>query len=60
MLTAAAMVESRTGRAGAAAEKLDSLLSIPSAVSRPLFRVDPAWSALREHPESRRLVEATR
>ena len=57
LLAAQALIESRTGRQDAAVDKLEYLLSVPSALSRPLLRVDPAWDALRTHPRFRRLVE---
>ena len=56
MLAAQALIESRAGRQDAAIDKLERLLSIPSAIARPLLRVDPAWDALRRHPRFPRLV----
>ena len=56
ILAAQALIESRTGRQDAALDKLERLLSIPSALSRPLLRVDPAWDALRAQPRFLRLV----
>lgn len=57
ILAAQALIESRTGRQDAALDKLERLVSIPSALARPLLRVDPAWDALRAHPRFRRLVD---
>jgi len=56
MLAAQALIESRTGRRDAAVDKLDYLLSVPSALSRPMLRMDPAWDALRTYPRFQRLV----
>jgi len=56
MLAAQALIESRTGRQDAAVDKLDYLLSVPSALSRPMLRMDPAWDALRTYPRFQRLV----
>ncbi len=56
LLGAQALIESRTGRQDAALDKLERLFSVPSALARPLLRVDPAWDALRTHPRFRRLV----
>ncbi|MDQ3136761.1 MAG: tetratricopeptide repeat protein, partial [Gemmatimonadota bacterium] len=56
VLAALALIESRTGRQDAALDKLERLLSIPSVLTLPLLRMDPAWDALRTHPRFRRLV----
>jgi len=40
-----------------AIEQLEYLLSIPSTMSIPLLRLDPAWDPLRDHPRFKKLVE---
>jgi hypothetical protein len=55
-----ALIESLTGRGDAAVERLEYLLSIPSALSRPMLRVDPAWHALRDSPRFQKLVTEQR
>ncbi|MHC4146992.1 MAG: protein kinase domain-containing protein [Planctomycetota bacterium] len=40
-----------------AIEKLEFLLSIPSELTVPLLRLDPAWDPLRDHPRFKKLVE---
>jgi tetratricopeptide (TPR) repeat protein len=52
-----ARIEAVTGRPDSAVARLEYLLSIPSAVSRPLLKVDPAWDPLRDNARFRRLVE---
>ncbi len=46
------------GEFDAAIEKLEFLLSIPSELSIPLLRLDPAWDPLRDHPRFKKLIEA--
>ena len=45
------------GEFDAAIDQLDFLLSIPSNLSIPLLRLDPAWDPLRDHPRFIKLVE---
>ena len=40
-----------------AINQIESLLSIPSELSIPLLRLDPAWAPLRDHPRFKRLLE---
>jgi tetratricopeptide (TPR) repeat protein len=56
VLAAQALIESRAGRPDAAVKRLEYLLSVPSLISPPLLRQDPAWDALRGHPGFQRLV----
>jgi hypothetical protein len=51
-----ALIEARTGREDAAVGRLEYLLSIPSSVSGPLLRLDPAWDPLRDNPRFQRLL----
>ena len=57
-LAALALIETLTGRSDAAVDRLERLLAIPSTVSKPLLRLDPAWAPLREHPRFRRLTNS--
>ena len=41
----------------AAIDQLTFLLSIPSEVSIPLLRLDPAWDPLHKHPRFKKLLE---
>ena len=45
------------GEFDAAIDQLEFLLSIPSELSIPLLRLDPAWAPLRNHPRFKRLLE---
>ncbi|MHC4324801.1 MAG: tetratricopeptide repeat protein, partial [Planctomycetota bacterium] len=45
------------GEFDAAIEKLEFLLSVPSELSVPLLKLDPAWNPLRDHPRFKKLVE---
>ncbi len=45
------------GEFDAAIEKLEFLLGIPSELTVPLLRLDPAWDPLRDHPRFKKLVE---
>jgi serine/threonine-protein kinase len=45
------------GEFDAAIDQLEFLLSIPSRLSIPLLRLDPAWGPLRDHPRFKRLME---
>jgi TolB-like protein/Flp pilus assembly protein TadD len=40
----------------AAIDQIEDLLSIPSGLSIPLLRLDPAWEPLREHPDFKKLI----
>jgi hypothetical protein len=46
------------GEYDAAIEKLEYTLSVPSSLSIPLLRLNPAWAPLRNHPRFKELVEA--
>ncbi len=46
------------GEYNAAIDRLEFLLSIPSQVSIPLLRLDPAWDPLRDHPGFKKLLES--
>ncbi len=46
------------GQFDAAIDQLEFLLSIPSRLSIPLLRLNPAWDPLREHPRFKKLIEA--
>jgi len=46
------------GEFDAAIDQLEFLLSIPSSLSIPLLRLDPAWNPLRDHPRFKKLLEA--
>jgi serine/threonine-protein kinase len=45
------------GEFDAAIDQLELLLSIPSTLSVPLLRLDPAWDPLRDHPRFKKLLE---
>ncbi len=45
------------GEFDAAIDQLEFLLSIPSGLSIPLLRLDPAWDSLRDHPRFKRLLD---
>ncbi len=46
------------GEYDASIDQLEYLLSIPSRLSIPLLRLDPAWNPLRDHPRFKKLVES--
>jgi serine/threonine-protein kinase len=46
------------GEFDVAIDQLEFLLSIPSALSIPLLRLDPAWDSLRDHRRFTKLIEA--
>ena len=48
------------GEFDAAIDQLEFLLSIPSALSIPLLRLDPAWDPLRDQRRFKRLLEGGR
>jgi serine/threonine-protein kinase len=52
-----AQVLAATGEADLAIEKVEELLSIPSRLTVPLLRLDPAWYPLRDHPRFQTLLE---
>ncbi|MGD2153286.1 MAG: tetratricopeptide repeat protein [Gemmatimonadales bacterium] len=56
-LLALARVYTMIGDYGAAVEQLDTLLSIPSEISVPLLRIDPAWDPLRDDARFQALLE---
>jgi TolB-like protein/Flp pilus assembly protein TadD/predicted Ser/Thr protein kinase len=45
------------GEFDAAIEKLEFLLDVPSEITIPLLRLDPAWDPLRDHPRFKKLLE---
>jgi hypothetical protein len=51
-----AQIYAMTGKLNAAVDQLEHLLSIPSAVSIPILRLDPIWNPLRAHPQFQRLL----
>jgi tetratricopeptide (TPR) repeat protein len=55
-LDMAALIFVRTGAYEEAIDQLELLLSVPSETSRALYRIDPAWDPLRDHPRFRELV----
>ena len=46
------------GEHDAAIDQLEFLLSIPSEVTIPLLRLDPAWGPLRDLPRFKKLMES--
>jgi len=56
--TALARIYVMVGEFDAAIDRLKFLLSIPSQVTIPLLRLDPAWDPLRDHPRFKKLVES--
>jgi len=45
------------GEFDAAIDKLEFLLDVPSELTVPLLRLDPAWDPLRDHPRFKKLLE---
>jgi TolB-like protein/Flp pilus assembly protein TadD len=56
-LISLADIYATVGEQDAAIEQLDHLLSIPSAISVPMLRMDPIWDPLRDHPGFSDLLE---
>jgi hypothetical protein len=46
------------GEFDAAIDQIEYLLSMPSELSIPLLRLNPAWDLLRDHPRFKKLIEA--
>ncbi|HET7427266.1 MAG TPA: hypothetical protein VFJ50_09510, partial [Gemmatimonadales bacterium] len=57
LLAMKAQIEAQTGRPDAAIARLETLLRIPSSVSRAMLEADPAWALVRGDPRFRRLAE---
>jgi len=57
ILSYLARVYLSAGRQDDAVRILDTLIDLPSWISRPALRADPLWDLLRSHPGFRRLVE---
>jgi tetratricopeptide (TPR) repeat protein len=53
-----ARIYAMVGEFDAAIDQIEYLLLIPSELSIPLLRLDPAWNPLRDHPRFKKLVEA--
>ena len=51
-----AQIYTMVGEQDAAIDLLQKLLSIPSQLSVPLFKIDPAWNPLRNNPRFRKLI----
>jgi serine/threonine protein kinase/tetratricopeptide (TPR) repeat protein len=56
-LTDLAEIYMMCGEYEKAIDQIETLLSVPSAMSAGLLRVDPIWNPLRGNPKFRRLVE---
>ena len=56
MLRNLAVVYATLGEADSAVKELRTLLSVPSWISVPLLKADPAWDRVRGDPGFRRLV----
>ncbi|HEU5171417.1 MAG TPA: protein kinase [Gemmatimonadales bacterium] len=56
--TALARVYAMAGQAEPALELLDSLMKVPSWISREELRADPTWAPLRDHPRFKELTTA--
>jgi serine/threonine protein kinase/tetratricopeptide (TPR) repeat protein len=52
-----ARIYAMVGEYDLAIEQLEYLLGIPSEISIPLLRLDPAWNPLRNHPRFKKLLE---
>jgi len=44
------------GEYEAAIDQIEILLSVPSAMSAGILRVDPIWDPIRDHPRFQRLL----
>jgi hypothetical protein len=51
-----AEIEAACGRPEQAVDHLSYLLSIPSYITRPLLRADPAYARLHANPRFQRLI----
>ncbi len=51
-----AKIYTMIGEQDAALDQIEYLLSIPSEISVPLLRIDPAWDPLRNNPRFRAIV----
>jgi tetratricopeptide (TPR) repeat protein len=52
-----ALVLTMVGEYEKAIDQIEYLLSIPGFISPPLLAIDPKWSALKEHPRFRKLID---
>jgi serine/threonine-protein kinase len=52
-----AFISTMAGEQGAAIDRIETLLSMPSHISVPLLRIDPKWDPLRGNPRFRKLLE---
>jgi len=52
-----ALIYVMVGQYDAALDQIEHLLSIPSAISVSLLRLDPLWDPLRNHPRFQKLLE---
>ncbi|MFQ5629479.1 MAG: protein kinase [bacterium] len=53
-----AQVYTIVGEYDAATDQLEYLLSIPTHLTVPLLKIEPAWASLRQHPRFRKLIGA--
>ena len=53
-----ALIYTMAGNTDQAVHTLELLLAIPSWMSVPLLRIDPAWKPLRNNPRFQKLVGA--
>jgi serine/threonine-protein kinase len=57
LLDRLAQIYTMTGEHEAAIDRLEILLSIPSALSVSLLRLDPVWDPLRDNPRFKKLLD---